>query len=60
MKGIVLAAVAAVTLAGCIAVPAYEPAPAYSYYYPAPAPAVSLYYSNRPYYGHGYQRHWRR
>ena len=60
VRTIALAGVAAATLAGCIAVPAYEPAPAYysaapAYYYPAPAPAVSFYYSNRPYY-----RHWHR
>lgn len=51
----ILAAAGAATLAGCVAVPAYEPAPAYyssapAYYYPAPGPAVSFYYSNRPYY----------
>ena len=62
MKGIFVAAIAAVTLSGCIAVPAYEPVPAYSYYYPAPAPAVSFYYSSRPHWGHHrhhHRRHWR-
>ena len=62
MKTIVLAAVAAVTLGGCVAVPAYEPA--YTYYYPAPPPpAVSFYYSPRPrwhhrHWHHGHRRHW--
>jgi hypothetical protein len=67
MKTIIAAAVAVAALGGCVAVPAYEPyysaapAPYYSaapaYYYPAPA--VSLYYSNRGYYGGGYhRRHW--
>lgn len=60
MKGIIRAAVvgvAAATLAGCIAVPAYEPVPAYSYYYPAPAPAMSFYYSNRSHWHHRHHRH---
>ena len=60
-KGLILAGAAAATLAGCVAVPVYEPAPYYSspapaYYYPAPAPSVGFYYSNRPYYRHG--RRW--
>ena len=67
MKTIIAAVVAVAALGGCVAVPAYEPAPYYSaapgpyysaapaYYYPAPA--VSFYYSNRGgYYGH--RRHW--
>ena len=62
MKGLVLAAVAATTLAGCIAVPVHEPAPVYysapAYYYPAPGPSVSFYYSHRPYWRHRHYRHW--
>lgn len=56
-------ALALVGLAGCVAVPAYDPYPYYGPAYgPAPvvvAPSVSFGYSG--YYGRGYygHRHWR-
>jgi hypothetical protein len=60
MKATIFAALAAVTLGGCIAVP-YEPAPYYSapaYYYPAPAPAVGVYYGGGYRHGHRHGRRW--
>jgi hypothetical protein len=60
MKGIILAVLAAVTLAGCIAVPVYPEASYYPgpAYYPAPAVGVVGVYPGRGYYGYGH-RHWR-
>jgi hypothetical protein len=55
MKSLILAAVAAVGLAGCVAVPApYSYYPENSYYYPAPAVGVGVYSGPRYY---GYRRH---
>ena len=60
MKGLIGAAVAAVALSGCIAVPAPYPD---AYYYPAPAIGVGVYaapayrhphYYPRRYYGYRY------
>lgn len=60
VKTLIAAIVAAVGLAGCVAVPygPYEPAPYGGYYYGPPAPAVSFGYTYRGggYYGH--HRHW--
>ena len=44
----ILAVLAAIMLAGCVAVPVYEPAPAYGYYSP-PAATFSFgyHYSDR-------------
>ena len=60
MKGVILAALAAVTLAGCIVVPAYPEAayyPAPAAYYPAPAVGVVGVYSGRGYHrGHRHHR----
>ena len=57
MKSLILAAVAAVGLAGCVAVPgpyAYSDA---GYYYPAPAVSIGVGVSSGPgYYGHHYRR----
>ena len=47
MKNLIAAVLAAMSLAGCVAVPYYaEPAPAagYRYYYPAPAPSDQFHY----------------
>lgn len=51
MKSLIAVLVAALGLAGCVAVPVYSPEPAYSYspgytYYPAPAATFSFGYSN--------------
>jgi hypothetical protein len=54
MKTLLAAAAAIVSLGGCVAVPVYEPAPAYGYgYYAPPAATFSFGYSN---YGRGYGR----
>ena len=51
-----IAVLAAVMLAGCVAVPVYEPAPAYGYYAP-PAATLSFGYSH---YDRGHRhRGWR-
>ena len=62
MKSLVVAAVAVLGLAGCVAVPA----PYYDaeYYYPAPTVGVGIYaapgYRNSPYWRHHrHHRHWR-
>ena len=54
MKKLIIAALAAAGLGGCVAVPA----PYYgdAGYYPAPAVGVGI-YSAPGYYGHGYRRH---
>ena len=66
MKRLIAALIAAMGLAGCVAVP-YEPGAAYPTPYPAPAygyypPAASLSFGyshyDRGYYGPRY-RHWR-
>ncbi len=60
MKGLIVAAAAALGLTGCIAVPApYGPE---AYYYPAPAVGVGVYAAPayRPYYRPYYHRHWHR
>jgi PBP1b-binding outer membrane lipoprotein LpoB len=45
MKSLIALLMLATTLAGCVAVPVYEPAPSYGYYYyPAPAPNVQFQY----------------
>ena len=63
MKGIILAALAAVTLSGCIAVPAYPEGAYYSApaYYPAPAVGfVGIYSGRGHHHGHRqYHRRWR-
>ena len=57
MKRLIAAAVGIASLAGCVAVPVYEPAAAPGYYYGAPPVSFSFGYSN---YGGGYRhRHWR-
>lgn len=61
MKGLIVAAVAAIGLAGCIAVPVggdpYYGGPAY--YYPAPAVGfVGVYSRGGGYYRHGYRGRW--
>ena len=62
MKGLIVAAAAALGLTGCIAVPA--PYGADAYYYPAPAVGVGIYAAPayRPYYRHHhhYHRQWNR
>ena len=64
MRGIILAALAASALAGCVAVPAYHE-PAVAYY---PAPAVGVYYRHHSHHHHGHHyghhhrhhhHHWR-
>jgi hypothetical protein len=58
MKKLIGAAVAAVALSGCVAVPA----PYYGdagYYSPAPAVAVGV-YAPPVYYGYGYRHRYRR
>jgi hypothetical protein len=64
MKSLIVAAVAVLGLAGCVAVPA----PYYSadpYYYPAPAVGVGIYsvpgYRDSPHWRHHHRhhRHWR-
>ena len=45
MKCLIAAALTAMMLAGCVAVPYYaEPAPAPGYYYPAPVPSAQFQY----------------
>lgn len=65
MKGLIVAAAAALGLAGCVAVPApYGPDAYYpdAYYYPAPAVGVGIYAAPYRYHHrhHHQQRHWRR
>lgn len=59
MKKLILAALAAVGLGGCVAVPApYGYYPENAYYYPAPAVGVGVgVYSGPGYYGHRRHRH---
>jgi PBP1b-binding outer membrane lipoprotein LpoB len=55
MKSLIAAALLAMTLAGCVAVPYYEPAPSYGYYSPAPyyyAPPAATFS-----FGYQYHRH---
>ena len=55
MKSSIAAVLLAMTLAGCVAVPYYEPAPSYGYYSPGP-----YYYSPPPatfHFGYQYHRH---
>lgn len=55
MKSFVTAGLIALTLAGCVAVPYYEPAPRYGYYSPGP-----YYYSAPPatfHFGYHYHRY---
>ncbi|HKA43028.1 MAG TPA: hypothetical protein VKF40_13655 [Burkholderiales bacterium] len=56
MKSWIAAALGIVFLAGCVAVPVYDAAPAPGYYYGAPPVSFSFGYSYRG--GYGY-RHWR-
>jgi hypothetical protein len=64
MKKIIIAALAAAGLGGCIAVPVGGPGPYYGDggYYPGPAPAVAVgVYAPPVYYGgYGYRRHYYR
>jgi hypothetical protein len=53
MKTLLLGFIAAIVLAGCVAVP-YDPAPV-GYYYGPPPPRVSFSYSYRG--GDGYYHH---
>lgn len=60
-RKLMLVAVLALGLSGCVAVPVYEaPPPAYGYYYGPPAAAVTFgYYGHRHHYGdrhYGYRR----
>jgi hypothetical protein len=66
MKGLIVAAVGAVVLSGCVAVPAYYPDQGY-YYQPAPAAvgvsvySAPAYYPSRPHYPrHHHRRHYHR
>ena len=58
MKSLIAVLVAAFGLAGCVAVPVYEPAPAYGYgYYAPPAATFSFGYHHSD---RGYRhRRWR-
>ena len=56
MKSLIMAAVAALALGGCVVVPATYPGDAY--YYPAPAVGVGVY--SAPAYHHYRDRHYRR
>ena len=61
MKTLIAVVVAAFGLAGCVAVPAYDPGYAYSpgyYYAPAPAATFSFGYSHDSHRGHRH-RNWR-
>jgi hypothetical protein len=62
MKTVIVAALAAVGLGGCVAVPAPGPYAYYpdAYYYPAPAVGVVGVYSGPAYYGrrHYYRHRW--
>lgn len=62
MKGLIIAAAAALGLAGCVAVPApYGPD---AYYYPAPAVGFGIYaapdYRHHRHHHHRHHRHWHR
>lgn len=57
MKKLMLAVLAATVLAGCVAVPVYEPTPAV--YYSAPAPVVRVYPAPPPVVHYRYHRHYR-
>lgn len=46
MKTLIAVLAAVMALAGCVAVPVYEPAPAYGYYYAPPAATFSFGYSH--------------
>lgn len=63
MKVLIAVVVAAFGLAGCVAVPAYDPGYAYSpgYYYGPPAATFSFGYSHHDHHRHGghRHRHWR-
>lgn len=59
MKKTILAVLSASALAGCVAVPVHEPAPAV--YYSAPAPVVRVYPAPPPavYYRYPHRHHYR-
>jgi hypothetical protein len=54
LKSLIACLVAAFGLAGCVAVPYYEPS---GYYYGPPAPSVSFGYTYHGGGGHGHRHH---
>jgi hypothetical protein len=56
MKTLLAVLAAAMALAGCVAVPVYEPAPAYGGYYAPPAASFSFGYSHHDHRGYRHRR----